>query len=202
MNNVVNTFIRQHAFHFGKDTSEIEVCELLCKHVDALVFNVTSLASIVVTLYQSKKLDVIHVPSIRQHIVEKCQHRHAARQRGGRVTMPSDFFGYNHPNYSTANEGSDILGIDLESGSTARPSLGPQSGGGGASVAQTRFMKTTVQQILSKHNIRSSREAFKELLSIIDAQLECLAADMRKCEPLTVKKLERLLTKKKYFVFQ
>lgn len=199
MDKVARAFIRDHAFRVSKDTKDDEICELLCKHIDALVFNVTSLASIVVTLYQSKKLDLIHMPAIRKHIVDKCQSKKRTME-GGRVTMPSDFFGYNHPNYSPANVGEDVLAIDLN-GTVARPALGPQSGGG-VRHRQSDMMKPFIKDLMRKHNLVASRAAFSEILAIIDAHLECLAADLKKCEPLTVKKVESLFSKKRYFVFQ
>lgn len=199
MEKIALAFIHSHNLKISKDTKTGELCEVLCKHIDALVFNVSALASLVVLLYRAQKLDADHIPAIKKHIMDKC---HSKKRMSGGSVMASDFFGYPHPAYSAANEGSDVLGVDLASGTIARPALGPQVGGRSFSVAHNKVVKDIVKGILSKHKLKYSRVAFDSLLSIIDAQMGCLAADLVKCEPLTVKKVKSLMAKKRYFVFQ
>lgn len=201
MEKIALDFIHKHNFKVSKDTKLAELCEVFCKHIDALIFNVSALAALVVLLYRADKLEAKHIPAIMKHILDKCNAKKSV-MRGGTV-MASDYYGYNHPAYSAANEGSDVLPIDLASGLIARPALGPQTGGGATvSIAQTKVVKDMVKDILHKHKLKYSRDAFKSLLSIVDSQMECLAADLRKCEPLSVKKVKSLLTKKRYFVFR
>jgi hypothetical protein len=205
MEQLTKTFLKTYDFKLAKDVSEKELCDILCKHFDALLFNISSLACIVVTLNEDKKLDKKHIPVIKQYIMKHCVATKSSVMRGGHTVMASDFFGYNHPNYSASNAGEDILGIDLDNGTLARPALGPMSGGGASDVAtmsKSKFVKDLVKAVFDENKIKYSSEAFKEILNIADSHMKCLARDLRKCEPLTIKKVEALLAKKRYFVFK
>lgn len=204
MDKIAIDFIHQHKLRIGKDVKLQDVCAVICKHMETLVHNVASLAAIVVTMYESKKLDMIHVPAIQKFVLKQCQKKVGATMHGGRTVMASDFFGYPHPNYSPSNGGEDILPIDLANGTTARPAMGPMSGGNHKpfSVAHSKVVKAVVKSVLDRHSIKYTTEVMNALFDIMDSQLACLASDLQKCEPLSIKKLESLMKKKRYFAFQ
>jgi hypothetical protein len=202
MEQVAHDFIKASGFRIGKDTSIEDVCDVVSTHMDSLVFNIAALASIITSLHKSPKLDMIHIPIMEQYIVEKCTGKRT--MHGGRVVMPSDFYGYDHPAYSSANAGQDVLNVDIDNGYIARPALGVLSGGSAHArpVSHYKVVKDLVKSVLAKNKLKYSKAAMQEVLKMIDMHMRCFKQELQKHEPLTLKKIDAIVKKKRYFVFQ
>lgn len=199
MENIVYDFVHKYKFKLGKDTDEKQLCDVLCRHFEIFVKKMASLAALVVTLENDKKLTPFHVDEIRKYI-QKTGCKDKGSMHGG--NFPSDYFGYPHPAYSPMNAGEDILKVDL-SGSLARPGMGPQNGGGPASfVAHSSLVKAEIRKHMVKHKLQCSNDGMDSLLRMMDGMLSHLAHDLKACEPITIKKLQTFFDKKRNFVFQ
>lgn len=173
---------------------------MMQEHVNAVVQQVVSMAAIIAMLRGKHKIDVSHLSPVRTYVTSKCgTGRH--KVKGG--SMPSDFYGYPHPAYTSANVngGVQVSSIDWAK-QEARPALGPsqqgptQSGGGSSSN------HTTIQSVLKDLNVSISKSAQDELQKIIDGHVACFIHDVRQATPVTVKKLEKILKLSRHASFK
>jgi hypothetical protein len=184
----------------SKDGEEGKIVELVAKHLDALVFNVVSLAAVVVMLYDERKIEPKHLVSVRAYIASKCDSK---RSMSGGTSMASDFYGYDHPAYNVKHAGDGVVVSQVDWSREIRPAMGPTIGGGSAaSVMQgSKNARKTINHTFKHYHTKVSKTAMKELLDILDHHLVCFAHDLKSEGTLTVKKVEKVLKLKRHSVF-
>ena len=74
------------------------VYNLLVKKIETLVFNVISIAAIISLINNSSSIQKEAVELVKAYIADKC-----SKYVKGGTSMPSDYFGDIHPNYSVNN---------------------------------------------------------------------------------------------------
>jgi hypothetical protein len=199
--------LRANNIRVSKKCDYNMVINHLANYLDALVFNIVSIACIVSIINKSKKIDKETLPIIRSYIEDKCNFKYAKKMSGGAV-YPSSFYGATETAYSENNKGGDILGINWSAG-IIRPEIGtsgkfPMEGGGSSATrkispkASYNYIRSHVYKILKYHNIQASKFIISELIFLIDHHIKCLVANIKKCDKeLTLSCLNKIINKNK-----
>lgn len=174
------------------------VYKMVHDHVDAVVHHVVSLSAIVAMLHGKKKIELKHLRDVRTYVLSKC----GGHIKGG-MSMPSDFYGYPHQAYASSNINAGVQVSDIQwNKQEARPAQGPAQSGGGARNEYVKELQKLVKIHVSTLNANISKGAVEELVKIVDAHLRCFAEDLAKESPLTVKKVEKILGKRRHKAFE
>lgn len=190
-----------------KGADRQQVMHKLEMHLDAVSYNVASIAIIFALLKGEKRIQPKHLQNVMGYISSMCSPVKGQGQKGG-MSMASDYFGYPHPNYTSSNAGSGVVMSEVEFNSgIARAGIDSQIGGTSNSNSM-RFVATNdkdakafVKSVIKMHNIEISKTAFKELMRIIDIHLNCLASDLSNVSPLTIARVDKVLGLKRHAVF-
>lgn len=185
--------------HYNIQCNADKCVELVHSHIDAVVHHIVSLSAMVAMLGGKKKIEHKHLQDVKMYVITKC----GGHLKGG-MSMASDFYGYPHPAYASSNANAGVHVSEIHWGKQeARPSQGPTQSGG--AFAQTLKYKKELQNLVKTHlsHIAASisKGALKELVDIIDIHLVCFANDLIKESPLTVKKVEKILSKRRHKAF-
>lgn len=209
---LVDTFLERYGIAAKKDADQVRT--ILARHLDALLFNVTSLSAIIALMKKHKKVDTKDLPAVLAYLHLQCPlvlPSHTGGQSGG--SLPIEYFGGIHGAYNAShlNEGVHTSVTTLES--MIRPDHGPnlaeRMSGGAASgghvlavfSAHTDFVYRYMDSVLAHHgNMSISTNARKELMGVLDRMLGCVAQEVG--ASTTSKKLHALFTKKRFAVFR
>lgn len=185
-----------------KKGEEGAVDSMLAKHLEAVIYNITGIAMAIALVNQSFKIETKYLASVRKYIETSCANTASkSKQRGG-TSMPSDYFGYKHPNFSEWNAGNqtNVSEIRFDEG-IARSEMG----GGGHMISfmvSQKPAKTAIKAFLKQHQVTIDREALHELLVIIDAHVNCLANDLKAAAAqLGEKQVAKVMKLKRHAVF-
>lgn len=190
-----------------KENVEDKVIPALLNHIEVVIYNITGVAMAVALVNQSFKVESKHLSAVRKYIATSCDRSAKATkaQKGG-TSMPSDYFGYRHPNFSewNADSGTNNVSEVRFAEGIARSEMG----GGSDANAMVPFLvheklaKKAIKDFLKKHQVTMQPQALHELLAIIDAHMNCLAHDLKaKSAKLDEKNLEKVMKLKRHAVF-
>lgn len=187
-------FLKDNSIAF-KETEAEDINNILIDHFDILCFNVASITSVLGTI-NNKTIDSKLIESVKDYINVSC--KKTKKKKGG--SMPGDYYGYQNSIYSSANEntGTNTGVIDFDAG-IQRAALGPQMGGG--QVLYDNSMKKRVTNIIDSHSLQIKKSVLKELMNIINENLLCLVGELKESKPVTVQKLNNIMAKKQFAVF-
>lgn len=195
-NDLVSAWVDHHAFTVSS-SNHADVHQMLHEHFQALLYNMVSMAAIMALLHDAKRIQPVHMQSLRKYIESQC----TRGQRGG-TSLPSDYFGYPHAAY-TADGSAPSMQIDFSSG-VARPSMGPAQLGGQAVVpslvSKSTWAKTFIKHVLKQRDTSISKRAAAELMAAADTHLQCLSDDIGG-RVLTHSLLARTLSLKRHRAF-
>ncbi len=198
---VAADFVEKHHLEVSKSEGEDKVLKAIAFHMDALIYNVASLACVVTMLYDHTQITPKHLVSVRKYILDKCSTSRGKSQKGG-MSMASDFYGYPHPAYgSDAMAGSTVVSSVNFAEGVARAALGPVMMGG-AQPEHIKVIQKVVKKVLKHHQRTITKKAMEELIHIIDTHLRCFAKDLRTEAPLTEVRVKKVLEKKRHAIFQ
>ncbi len=172
-----------------------EIGSMVHKHIDSVIHQIVAMAAAISMLKGKRKIDVSHLQPVRTYVATKCH----SGMKGGQ-SMPSDFYGYPHPAYSSshANAGVQVSSI-MWNKHEARPAQGPAQSGGGKDK-DTLVME--IKSVLKDLNAEASKPAIIEMKEIIEGHVVCFVNDMKTASPLTVKKLEKVLKMSHHAAFE
>lgn len=203
MSQLSPSFVRKFLRTFDiqvKKSNEIEIIAKLASHIEAVMYNIAGVAMAIALVNQSFTIDVQHLVSVRNYIESSCSKaKHS--QKGG-MSMPSDYFGYKHPNFSelNANNQSNVSEVRFDQG-IARSEMG-----GGAMtlipfMSKEKRAAASIKEFLKQHNVKIGKAALSELLAIVDAHVNCLADDLKNVPELSIKKVDKVMKLKRHAVF-
>jgi hypothetical protein len=205
--------------HMAQIDAEKNVKDLLEKHIEALLYNVASLACVLTIASGKTKTELSHIVEMQSLIMSKCSvvkktHKKITGQHGG-TSMPAEYFGYSTGAYAAGNAGNETVVSDIQFGQgLARgaidSSFNGQSGGssaGGAAVPwhiskTCRSVNKHIGSVFKNNDVKFSKVAMNELLKVVDIHLTCLGNDLKKHEPLTMSKTIRVLDLKRNAIFR
>jgi len=166
MNNYLSSLkqgLINHQITLDKATAQSSH-KLLCNHIDSLIFNVVSIASIITMINSSKTIKKPTIKIVNSYINEKC----ISKKMTGGTVLPSEYFGINSGAYNSANPTGDILNIDFASGL-----IRPQIGGGGKNTANNYIM-SKINEIINYYKLDASKVIKADLCKIINNHISCL----------------------------
>lgn len=176
---IVNEYLSKHEVSIS-DSADIEgLVFLLAKHIDALIYNIVSVVALIANIEDQKKIQPKHLVAAQAYIAQKCIGSSASREIiGGSRTM-------------TLEELNKIEPPRLED----RPSDEKYQ------LCSDMELRAFVHQVLEHHSIEIGKGAMKGILQILHEHLGCLLADIKKNEPITEAKLEKIMGMRRYSVF-
>lgn len=219
MHGFVSHYLEAHDLRILRDEEARDIRATLAKHMEAVVFNVVSLAAVMAVLKGNKeKISTRHLPSVRDYLSARgcagAAAPAAAAQSGGSAMMPSEYFGYAHPAYQAGNAGDGVNTSDIQfAAGIARAAMGPQEGGDSRSRSPqgkgskhireaTKVLREEVEKVARHHDTAVSKGAMSELVAIIHDHLDCLAADLKAAgAALTESKVAKVLALKRHAAF-
>jgi hypothetical protein len=202
MNNFLLTtksLIKEYNLNIDRDDAKV-VYGLLVKKMDALVFNVISIAAIITLINNSSVIGKEAVELVRAYIADKCS-KYVIK---GGTSLPSDYFGFPNPSYSENNITNDVLNVDFASGI-----LRNQIGGGGYKAFKLQKkdeeeLTNNIKSICKYYNLKISNSVIKTLLNIIIENMECLFNYLKMAKkPLTAAIIKKMINiNKKFEIFK
>ena len=203
-------FVLQYLSHNGVSfkTREIgeHVANAMEEHVEALIYNIVSLATTLAIVYDSKKVEPKHVVAIDQKYKSVCGG--STGQNGG--SFPAQYF---NPAAASTMAAGNFGGLNSQTidfaNNIARAGISVSDNtfiGGGATLASFRNatsskVKKFVRAVLKLHNMSVSKHALHDLLMVIFHHMECLAKDIQKKPFINVPILQSILKMKRHAIF-
>jgi hypothetical protein len=180
-----------------KNEEDKFIINKIVSYIDALIFNIVSIACIISILNGDKSIKKENLDIIKKYIQDRCSFKYNKNGMKGGAFNTAAFYGMEEPMYKEENEGKDILGIDWSS-EIVRPQIG-----GGKNIKNKNISKIfickQIKKILKYHGIKATNEIIEELLNIIDYHLKCLLGLIKKCgkKYLNIKCLKNIINKNK-----
>lgn len=181
--------------------NETFIINKIISYIDALIFNIVSIACIVSILNGDKSIKKENLEIIKKYIQDRCSFKYNKKNMKGGAFNTASFFGIDEPMYKAENEGGDILGIDW-SNEIIRPQIGGKDKTKCTSNIKNIskiFINKQIKNILKYHGIKASNEIMEELLKIIDYHIKCLIGLIKKCgkKSLNIRCLKDIINKNK-----
>jgi histone H3/H4 len=198
-----STIVRKYIETFGiplKPGQENAVITVLAHHLEAVVYNVTGIALAIALVNQRATIDASHLKLVRNYIESSCDNKKKKGGLKGGASMPSEYFGYKHPNFSEWNHGeTNVSQIRFDEG-IARPEI---SGGAVpmSFMTKDKHVKAVIKTFLKHHEMKIQKGAMQELLAILDVHANCMAEDLHALSPLSKKQLDKVMKYKRHAVF-
>lgn len=197
----VEGLLRSNNITISNKCNHDDVLTQIMIYLDALIFNIISIACIISIINNTKSINKENLPIIRHYIEDKCQFKYRKTKKSGGTFNTAAFYGAVEPMYSENNKGGDILGINWSEG-LIRPAIGDNStqNGGGKKINNMSFkyIKMHVNNVLNYHKISASKHILNELIMIIDYHIKCLITNIKQCDKeLTLKCLNKIINKNK-----
>lgn len=194
----------------------------IASHIYTLIFNICGLNATLVKLHSKKNSENMvvkpkHLKSSLDYVKSQCYPELITKQSGGSYVIDSEYFGKNTNNYTT-NAGTDLLDIKFGSDGIIRPEIAMS---GGKSInshelldideiikiiienteRKNLFPDNEIIDILSKFDVSIKNNSLKILKKILKMHVNCLFLDLRNHSPLTIKKIDKILSLKRHAVF-
>lgn len=189
--------LKTNNINVSKNANQSYIINKVSDYIDALIFNIVSIACIISILNGDKNIKKQNLDIIKRYIEDRCVFKYNKKDMKGGTFNTAAFYGIDEPMYKEENEGSDILGINW-SEEIARPQIG-----GGKHSKKTQdvsklFIKKQIKNILQYHGIKASNEMIDSLLNIIDYHIKCLMKKVKTCgKSLNIKCLNSIVNKNK-----
>lgn len=225
--NMENWLYKQIPFFLDKNDIKIEegneeiVKRMIASHVYTLMFNICGLNAALAKLHSKKDaINLIirpkHLRSSLDYVKNQCYPELKTKQSGGSYVIDSEYFGKTTNNY-TASEGKDLLDIKFGSDGIIRPAI--EMSGGKNIVSHEIYLDDIVKtilanterkdlfpdneiiNILSRFDVSIKNNSLKILKRILKMHMNCLLLDLHNSSPLTLKKLDKILSLKRHSVF-
>lgn len=177
---VAKDFLSENEIAISDGVNPDELVNVLARHFDALVYNITSLAALVAIIQDKKKIQSRHLISAQAYIAHKCVGQSASKRIIGGVAKDMKVDEMDRIELPVI----EIFQVDVHT----RPPI-------------KEDMRGFVRSVLEHHDLTIGKDAMQKLLSIMHAHLACLARDIKAEGPLTMKRLDNILSLRKNAVF-
>lgn len=178
-----------------------EIVATILMHMDALFYNVTSVATVMAMLSGKRRVEPKHLEEVRKYIHTNCGGTSA--KIGGNVTgFPAPYFGEKGP--TTYSTDPNIGATNMETVKFAEGYTREDVGMVGGSHTHAVFFNNKVatkhvKKILEHHKCEISKTALPALLRMMDQHLACLAKDIGTIA--TFGKIKKILRYKRHSMF-
>lgn len=174
------------------------IIKQLAFYIDSLIFNIVSIASIIVVFNNSVNITSDTLKIVKEYIENKCSFKYAVLTNkmsgGGDTFMTASYFGVDEPMYNIDNKGSDILGIDFKN-NIARE----QIGGSGTKLSKMqKIILKYINEIIIYHGLKANKEVKKQLVNIVAFHIRQLFEHLIESnKPLSLAQLNKMIKKTK-----
>jgi len=194
---------------FESPEKKIEILNHLDNHIDAMLYNISSIASVTALLDEKIKIELKHIDFVKKYITKQCSSKNGKNTQSG-GSFPAEYFGYNSGAYTESNYG----GVNTDvvwSGSDAaiRPELNMSGGSGGSLmknpkdiIGNNTHVSKYMKQVISFNDVKITKSAMDELLKLVNIHLNCLGNDIKSLNKLKVSSLDKLFKSHKHAVFK
>lgn len=170
---LAKNFLSRNSIVISDTMKPDDFVQLLAKHFEALVFNVTSLAAMVTVIHGDKKIVPKHLVAAQAYIAYQCVGEKAVKKiRGGTATNGSSIV--------------DIEGIELDEV---------------AQNCVDMDMRKYIHGVLTYQDISIGKGAMAGIIQMLRSHMGCLLKDIRANEPITAKRLEYIMSLRRHAVF-
>lgn len=189
--------LKTNNINISKNANQSYIINKIADYIDALIFNIVSIACIVSILNGDKNIKKKNLDIIKKYIEDRCAFKYNKKGMKGGTFNTAAFYGINETMYKEENEGHDILGVDW-SKEMARPQIGGGSKQKKLKDVSSFFIKKHIKNILQYHGIKASDEMTKVLLELIDYHIKCLIKNVKSCgKSINIKCLNSIVNKNK-----
>jgi hypothetical protein len=175
-------FLSKNEISISDTTNPDELIVRLAKHIDALIFNIVSLVALVAIIQDQKKIQPKHLISAQAYIAKQCVGDHAIKKITGGMNKKGlkqrDLDNMPMP---------IVEGFELDEIAVSCVDID---------------MRSFIHKVLRFHDLTIGKGAMKGILDIVRSHLGCLLKNIRAIEPLTIKRLENIMSMRKHSVFQ
>lgn len=177
---------------------EDTISDMVKAHIEGVVHHVVSIAALVAMMNGRHQIESKDMQAARTYVISKC----GGHIKGG-MSMASDFYGYPHAAYSPSHANQGVQSSQISwARNEARPALGPVQMGGQNKKNKDKEITKLIKEQIQKVGATTARGVVDHLHSIIELHLVCFADDLKKVAPLTIKKVEKILAKRRHAAFQ
>lgn len=176
---IVNTYLSKNEVMISDNVDIDELVYLLAKYIDALIYNVVSVVALIANIEDKEKIQPKHLVAAQAYIAHKCVGQSASKRIIGgshKITLEE----LNKINPPTIDENTDNNKYKL---------------------CYNMDMRSFVHQVLKHHKMHISKGAIKGILMILNEHMQCLLNDIKRQEPITIGKLEKIMIMKRYSIF-
>ena len=209
-NCIASKLLDNYNLTLDKSTQKDEVLHILDDHIQAMIYNVASIASVTALLDEKSKIEMKHIDFIKHYITKQCT-KHVknnvtnVNQQGG-GSFPAEYFGYDSGAYTEANYGGVNYTDSVWNGSDAaiRQAI-PMTGGSSKIkdiVINNKEVAKYIKTVISFNDVKISKPALSEILKLVNIHLNCIGDDLQKYENLKPSLLDKIFKNKKHAVFK
>ena len=204
---------------FENPENKLAILNHLDDHIDAMLYNIASIASVTALLDEKIKVELKHIDFVKKYITKQCSKKKyggsggdgdggsSASQSGG--SFPAEYFGYDSGAYTEANYGgvsSDVIW----SGSDAAIRQAINMTGGANTymnkpidiIGNNKHVSKYIKKIMAFNDVVISKSAMVELLKLVNIHLNCLGNDIKSLRKIKVSTLDKIFKANKHAVFK
>jgi hypothetical protein len=188
MNNYITATINKHNLNIGKNKNQ--VIDLIANHIEILIFNIISIASIITMLNNSTIITSNAINHVKNYI-----HNNYSNKLTGGTSLPSEYFGYNSGIYNDTNNLVDVLNVDFASG-ILRNQIG---GGGGKKNISNEWINNKINKLLKYYNLSASKTIINSLINIIMVNINNFFKQIKdeKLKVITINSIKKMIKSNK-----
>ena len=101
------------------EDSRKKIVESLDKHIEAMLYNIASLACVLTIASGKSKIELNHIEEMQRYVTKKCSHVKSSKgtsSQSGGTSMPSEYFGYTTGAYAAGNSAYVPIVSDIQFG--------------------------------------------------------------------------------------
>jgi len=190
-----------------KPTYKDEVLNILDNHIQAMLYNIASIASVTALIDEKNKIEMKHVDFIKHYITKQCTKNvknNENTQKGG--SFPAEYFGYDSGAYTEANYGGVNYTDSVWNGADAviRQAI-PMTGGSSQIkdiISNNKEVAKYMKTVIAYNDVKVSKSALNEILKLVNIHLNCIGDDLQKYEKIKPSLVDKIFKNKKHAVFK
>lgn len=193
-----------------KPTQKDEVLHILDDHIQAMLYNIASIASVTALLDEKSKIEMKHIDFIKHYITKQCSKHvknnvtNVTQQHGG--SFPAEYFGYDSGSYTEANYGGVNYTDSVWNGADAaiRQAI-PMTGGSTKIkdiISNNKEVAKYIKTVIAFNDVKISKSALIEILKLVNIHLNCIGDDLQEHGNIKPSLLYKIFKNKKHSVFK
>jgi hypothetical protein len=176
---IVREYLSKNEIVISDNTDIEELVYKLAKSIDALIYNIVSVVALVASIEDQTKIEPKHLVAAQAYIAYKCIGKYASKKIIG---------------------GSHKITLD-ELNKIEPPRIDDYEDDSYSKQCQHVDLRDFIHHTLEHHKMQISKNAMKGILKLLHEHLECLLHNLKKVEPITIARLDKIMSMRRYSVF-